>query len=92
MRALLAADRLSHTYSQVQFCAAPKGRILAELGCHVVAAGDQQALWPTDVRTLGMQSGTEESRLAFDFVAGHSKGQEQLFRGALAEFSWGNPC
>ena len=30
---------------------------------------------------MGMQSGAEESHLSFDFVAGHSKGQEQLFRG-----------
>ena len=30
---------------------------------------------------MGMLFGAEESQLSFDFVAGHSKGQEQLFRG-----------
>ena len=39
------------------------------------------ALWAADSRTLGMQSGAEETRLSFDFVAGHSRSQEQLFRG-----------
>lgn len=44
-------------------------------------AGDAHALWPGDARTLGMLVNGEQSQLAFDFVAGHSKGQEQLFRG-----------
>ena len=46
-----------------------------------LAAGDAHALWPGDARTLGMLVNGEHSQLAFDFVAGHSKGQEQLFRG-----------
>lgn len=50
-----------------------------------MAAGDAHALWPGDARTLGMLVNGERSQLAFDFVAGHSKGQEQLFRGQTLE-------
>ena len=50
-----------------------------------LAAGDAHALWPEDARTLGMLINGEQSQLAFDFVAGHRKGQEQLFRGQTLE-------
>ena len=55
------------------------GQDIAKLGS--MTAGDKHVLLALDARTLRMHSGAEESQLSFDFVAGHSKGQEQLFRG-----------
>ena len=46
-----------------------------------MTAGDKHVLSALDARSLRMQTGAEESQLSFDFVAGHKKGQEQLFRG-----------
>ena len=68
---------------QVQPCGKCLGKTHVRLTVHAFrwSTGDKDALWAADSRTLGMQSGTEETRLSFDFVAGHSRSQEQLFRG-----------